>query len=206
MAAQWWRDDTSYETEMLRLYVENQRHLLAALAEPEPIVVWVGNNAHDKLMLAMVARVASPATPLSVVDITGQVAFQYMGQFAVGMCPPDALLPLSPAAFSGTGRARLASQWDNWKTHGEGWRETAVDGGVVEYPSDHLDTRLLARLAESGPQPVLRLVGDVMGRYPGMVPDTFLFWRLDTLRSNGQVVFIPGTRDGRKSINVELAG
>ncbi|WP_169828975.1 DUF1835 domain-containing protein [Chromobacterium amazonense] len=189
-AAQWWYEAEEYETPLLLHQAECHGQLLEALQAPAPLVIWMGNNAHDRLMLAMAASVAAPATPLLVADITGQVAFQHEGLYAVGMCPPEALLDIKPVALDAAARAALAAQWAHWKTREAGWRETASDGGIVQYPLDHLDPLLLARLSRT-PQSASRVVGEVMGTHPGMVPDNFLFWRLDALRQAGLVVFTP---------------
>jgi hypothetical protein len=172
-------------------YVECQRHLLASLATPQPAVVWIGNMPHDRLMLAMVASLLAPRAMLSVVDITGQVSDQYNRHYAVGMCSPDALLQLRPRRVEDDERSALREQWSYWKAHGHGWRENNGSGHIVEYPVDHFDGLLCAALAQTGPRSANLLVGEVMGSYPGMVPDGFLFWRLEVLRQEGRVIFTP---------------
>ncbi|WP_175948636.1 DUF1835 domain-containing protein [Burkholderia pyrrocinia] len=191
--AQWWFDSDEYETDLLEHQAECQSCLLSVLASPEPVVVWMGNNAHDKLVLAMIASLTPPQTALSVVDITGQVSWQYEGQYAVAICPPEALLQLVPRPLTDGEHIALREQWTYWKGHGQGWRETGANGQVVEYPLDYLDGLLVAKLAELGPQSAGLLVGKIIGEYPSMVPSNFLFWRLDILRQAGQVVFTPQT-------------
>lgn len=189
-AAEWWREAEEYETLHQAEEYEYQRQLLEILQAPAPLVIWIGNNAHDSLMLAMAASVATPATPLLVADITGQVAAQHEGLYAVGMCPPEALLDIKPVALDAAERAALAAQWAYWKTREAGWRETTSDGGIVQYPLDHLDPLLLSRLSLT-PESASRVVGEVMGTHRGLVTDSFLFWRLDALRQAGLVVFTP---------------
>lgn len=186
--AQWWCDEHACETALPDQLAASRRELLSALTRAEPFVVWVGNHAHDALMLAMIASVASPQTELSVVDIATCVPASHRGPYTVGMCTPDALLPLQPTPLNDDRRAALAAQWRHWKQHARGWREADASGHLVDRPLDWLDDRLLARIAALGRQSASRAVAEVMNDVPGIASVEFLFWRLDVLRQTGRVV------------------
>lgn len=204
-SAQWWYNKEEYEAELVAYFAESQHHLLSALATPEPITIWIGNNAHDRLMLAMIASLTPEQTPLSIVDVTGHVPYHHEGQYAVAMCPPESLIPLTPRPLSDTERTELGQLWADWKSKGLGWREIDADGRIVDYPLDHLDAVLLAKTAELSPHSSSRVVGEIMGQHPGMVPDSFLFWRLELLRQAGRVVFTPRQGPAPQAPTVTLA-
>jgi hypothetical protein len=189
--AQPWLNGDEGAAVLLKHYLGCRSHLLSSLAAPQPVVVWIGNMPHDRLMLAMVASLLAPRATLSVVDISGQVSAQYKGHWALGMCSPDSLLQLCPRQVEDDERSALREQWAYWKEHGRGWREIDASGHIVEYPLDHLDSLVCATATRMGPQPADLLVGEVMGSYPGMVSDGFLFWRLEVLRQEGRVIFTP---------------
>lgn len=203
--AQWWFDSVRDEAALLAHRAERLQRLLSALAAPDPVVVWMGNGAHDKLMLAMAASRAAPRTALLVADITEQVAWPHPGPCAVGACPPDALLHLVPRPLPAHERMALAAQWADWKRHGQGgWRTIDANGQMTDYPPDHLDADLLARVAAPG-WPATHVVGEILRQHPGAVPADFLYWRLDVLRQAGRVVYLPGAGPGPQAPRVAPA-
>ncbi|MBB5018723.1 hypothetical protein HNQ59_002016 [Chitinivorax tropicus] len=202
--AQWWPDIDQHLASLTNHALETHHHLLQALATPDPIVVWVGNTAIDQLMLAMIASLALPQTPLSVVDITGRVDDSHMGQFAVAMCPPESLKHLTPATIPPAQRQTLQQQWAYWKTAAQGWRQIDATGQLVDLPMDHLDTKLLATIAEMGRCPAGEVIGIVLNEQRGLLSDSFLIWRLHLLQDAGKVAYLPVERDPWLGPDVQL--
>lgn len=189
--AQWWYSRIEYEASLLQNYSKYHRQLLQILAEPDPVVVWLGNNARDKLMMAMIAHLAAPSTPLAIIDITGQVDCHHNGEFDLAFCQPESLLHLSPVEISTTARAELAETWRYWRIQARGWREIGSNGDIVDYPLDYFDNILLSNIECSKPRVVTEIVSSIINSTPGLIPVSFLLWRLQILNHNNKLVFIP---------------
>lgn len=211
-AARLWRVSDNltrqrHACELVQFQMQCQQWLLAALKDKRPLVVWVGNNAHDQLMLAMVAHLAAPHKAMAVVDVTRQVGQQHMGQYSPGMCRAQDLLELAPTELTPPDRQALADEWRHWKHHGHGWRACDADSQICEHPLDHFDALLLAHLDRDEPKPLQAVLGSVMGQAPGLVPDVFLLWRVNQLHRRGDVQLHHATSvTGLTRIEVSLPG
>jgi hypothetical protein len=182
------RMDAEARSAVLERFAHERSALFAALELPQPVVVWVGNNVEERLLLAMVASLIAPQTALSVVEIcdaSGQGVLQ-----SVVTSTPESLLSRVARPVAGSERAALVRQWEQWKAQGQGWRRLEADGRIAEYPFDHLDDVLSAHLARSGPMQPARLAGEVMGDYPAFLGDSLLLWRLDGLLRTGRLARI----------------
>ncbi|ELB2794053.1 DUF1835 domain-containing protein [Aeromonas dhakensis] len=187
--AQWWYNSTEYKSALLQYQLESHLRLLDVLTKAAPVIAWVGNNACDKLMMAMIAHLITPSTPLAMVDISGQVEFNHNGEFALGYCTPESLLQLSPIEISPMVRKELAEKWIYWRGHAQGWREIGDNGDILEYPIDYLDHLLLAKIEHMKPRLAIDIMDDIAREAAGIIPVDLLYWRLNILRKNGDVVF-----------------
>lgn len=162
---------------------------LAGLALQErPVTVWHGDSASEQLLLARVAH-ALEGSGVALIEVacgTGNSWVQ--SRKAVAMHAPQALLELANPQPVGPERlAALASQW----------RGAVADGGSIhrwqagafsaeDYQA--IDAALL-RHARAEPQPLARVMAEVMARCDGFfASDYFLFWRARELAANGQLV------------------
>ncbi|WP_114787036.1 DUF1835 domain-containing protein [Vibrio tetraodonis] len=186
--AQWWYEQGDDDA-IAESGLTCQSTILAVLKEQTPIVVWVGNTAQDRLMLAMLAHNADPKTPLFVMDITHQVKDEYLGQYAVAMCEPKELVPLVSKELGNNERAELSSLWADWRLRDRGYRDLDSNGDIVQHPETYWDQYLLAKVEQLGKDSVAQVVGEVMGEYKGFMACEFLFWRLDMLRREGKVCY-----------------
>ena len=177
----------SHACELVQFQIQCQQRLLTALQDKHPLVVWVGNTAHDRLMLSMVAHLAAPNKPMAMVDVTGQVLPQYMGQYSPAMCRGQDLVELIPTELTPADRRALADEWHHWKRCGHGWRACDADGRICEHSLDHFDALLLTHMERDEPKPLQAVLGSVMGQAPGLVPDVFLIWRVNQLHRRGDV-------------------
>lgn len=193
--AQWWYEQGDAEA-IVASGLQHHNSMLEALKVTVPVVVWVGNTAQDRLMLSMLAYYADPNTSLFVLDITNKVNSENLGQYAVAMCEPQELISLTPEELSQAERSELTSQWRYWRMQGEGVRDFNIDGQLTQHPETHWDHHLLSTVKKFGKAPVARIAGEVMGEQLGFIPDTFLCWRLDMLRIQGQVSYFdnPGPK------------
>ncbi|WP_027908507.1 DUF1835 domain-containing protein [Pseudomonas sp. URMO17WK12:I4] len=162
---------------------------LADLARQErPVTVWHGDSASEQLLLARVANAleGSGVTLIEVACGTGNSWVQ--SRKAVAMHAPQALLELANPQPVGPERlAELAAQW----------RAAVADGGLIhrwqagafsaeDYQA--IDAALL-RHARAEPQPLARVMAEVMARCDGFfATDFFLFWRARELADSGQLV------------------
>jgi len=194
--AQWWYDE-SYGAALFEYWKESQEFLLSAVSTSFPIVVWIGNNAHDKLMLAMLASITSRETSIRVIDVNVQLGFHNSGYSNVSLCAPEILIDLKPVEISNNMRDALSLEWDYWKSHAAGWRILDASGSIVEMPLNHADVMLLTHLSRTYPKPASSIIKEVIEKNPllGCASYSFklLFWRLNILRQTGLLVFIPST-------------
>ncbi|MBU2897293.1 DUF1835 domain-containing protein [Vibrio hepatarius] len=184
--AQWWYEQGDDDA-IAESGLTYQSAILEILKQQTPIVVWVGNTAQDRLMLSMLAYNADPNTPLFVLDITNKVNSEYLGQYAVAMCEPQELIALKPKELSQTECTELASLWADWRLLDRGYRDFDSEGELVQYPETYWDHHLLAKVGQLGKESVAQVIGEVMGEHQGLIPDSFLCWRLDILRREGKV-------------------
>lgn len=162
---------------------------LAGLALQErPVTVWHADSASEQLLLARVAH-ALEGSGVALIEVacgTGNSWVQ--SRKAVAMHAPQALLELANPQPVGPERlAALASQW----------RAAVADSGLIhrwqagafsaeDYQA--IDAALL-RHARAEPQPLARVMAEVMARCDGFfASDYFLFWRARELAANGQLV------------------
>ncbi|GLT18099.1 hypothetical protein GCM10007938_18770 [Vibrio zhanjiangensis] len=184
--AQWWYEQGDDEA-IAESGLTYQSSILEIVKEQIPIVVWVGNTAQDKLMLAMLTYYAEPTMPLFVVDITHKVKGEHLGQYAVAMCEPKELVPLMPKELSGIERTELARLWADWRLLDRGYRGLDDDDKLVQHAETYWDQHLFAKVEQLGKKSVAQVIGEVMGEHKGLIPDSFLCWRLDILRREGKV-------------------
>ncbi|WP_070884968.1 DUF1835 domain-containing protein [Pseudomonas argentinensis] len=162
---------------------------LAGLALQErPVTVWHGDSASEQLLLARVAH-ALEGSGVALIEVacgTGNSWVQ--SRKAVAMHAPQALLELAnPQPVEADRLAALAAQW----------RGAVADGGLIhrwqagqfageDYQA--IDAALL-RHARAEPQPLARVMAEVMARCDGFfATDYFLFWRARELAAGGQLV------------------
>lgn len=191
----WWsmRWLPDIDEDFLKDYWHCRKQLFRVFAQRQPLCLWLGNGAHDRLLLAMVCAHAHASQPLSLVEASGKVAIQHNGRVAMGMCGQPEIQQLigSSRPVEPAERQRLAAEWEHWQQAPAGWRELH-NGQLVQQPADCFDAALLEALRRDGPQAAARLVGGVMGQHvTAFVPDTYLFWRLAMLAEAGLVVLTP---------------
>ncbi len=162
---------------------------LAGLALQErPVTVWHGDSASEQLLLARVAH-ALEGSGVSLIEVpcgTGNSWVQ--SRKAVAMHAPQALLTLAkPRVVEAERRASLAAQWraavaDDGLIHRwQAGRFTAEDYQIID--------AALLRHARAEPQPLARVMAEVMARCDGFfATDFFLFWRARELAASGQLV------------------
>jgi hypothetical protein len=173
----------------LKNYWHCRKQLFRVFALRQPLRLWLGDGAHDRLLLAMVCAHAHASQPLSVVDVSGRVA----GPVALGLCGEDVLRPLLSSAqlLSVAERKRHAAEWAHWQEVGRGWREL-VGPELCECAADCFDDALLAELRDGSAQAAAQVVGVVMERHQSaLVSDSYLFWRLAMLAETGLVALTP---------------
>ncbi|WP_159880093.1 DUF3658 domain-containing protein [Aquitalea denitrificans] len=187
----WWsmRWLPDIDEAFLKDYWHCRKQLFRVFAQRQPLCLWLGNGAHDRLLLAMVCAHAHASQPLSLVEASGKVDIQHNGHVAMGMCGQPEIQPLIGTArpVEPAERQRLAAEWEHWQQAAAGWRELH-HGQLQQQPADCFDAALLEALRREGPQAAARLVGGVMGRHlTAFVPDSYLFWRLAMLAEVGLV-------------------
>ncbi|PKH26662.1 hypothetical protein CIG19_02390 [Enterobacterales bacterium CwR94] len=185
LQAQWWYD-ASTEANTIKRLEEEQKALHALRSQAHPVVIWIGENAHDRLMLALVVARLPRNIPVSVVNVS---ILSRLNR-SVGMCPPAQLLAVTPQLLSEQQRDELRLFWRYWKDNAQGWRETDRHGVLNDYPVEHFDENLLNRFSFTQPRPAAWAVGQLMGEYHTVVSDTFLFWRLEQMRKAGKVLYV----------------
>lgn len=206
--AQWYYDyqyDEILETSLTRRLKDSQNAMLTLFTQTNPVVIWGGNNAHDRLMLAMSAARIPPNIPLFVVDITDSVGFNWHEDNAIAFCPPEILSELVPVRLSDAKRDALRRRWQTWKTSAKGWRVINPDGHIQDYPVDHFDRKLLDNLFATHAQCATRVIGQVLEEKPDILSSSFLFWRLELMRQNGTVVYLPDNKRSKSPPKIMLA-
>jgi hypothetical protein len=191
--AQWYYDyqyDEYLEASLVRRFKASHNAILSLYTQNNPVVIWLGNNVHDRLMLAMCAAIMPPDVPLSVVDITDLADFNWHENNAIAFLPTDTLLKLVPVSLSKAKRDELRREWPNWKTSAKGWREINRDGHIMEHPVDHLDIKLLDKLSATHAQCITTVIGQVLLENPNILSSSFLFWRMELMRQNGTVSYL----------------
>ncbi|WP_416638774.1 DUF1835 domain-containing protein [Pseudomonas sp. OHS18] len=162
---------------------------LAGLAlQDRPVTVWHGDSASEQLLLARVASALEGSTVALIEVPCGTGNSWVQSRQAVAMHAPQALLTLAkPRVVEAERRASLAAQW----------RAAVADGGLIHRwqagrftAEDYqiIDAALL-RQARAEPQPLARVMAEVMARCDGFfATDFFLFWRARELSASGQLV------------------
>nr|WP_255496600.1 DUF3658 domain-containing protein [Aquitalea sp. LB_tupeE] len=191
----WWsmRWLPDIDEAFLKDYWHCRKQLFRVFAQRHPLCLWLGDGAHDRLLLAMVCAHAHVSQPVMRVEVSGKVRVQHNGHVAMGMCDADVLRPLLGSAqqLDVSSRQALAAEWEYWQQAAPGWRELH-NGQLQQQPADCFDAALLAGLQQQVPQAAAQLVGRVMGQHVmAFVPDSYLFWRLAMLAEAGKVVLTP---------------
>lgn len=201
--AQWWWVTQAVEASFSRRFLAYQKRLQALREETCPVIVWHGNNVHDRLMLGMIATLLPSTTSLSAASVTTlpDGVWQERKYSAVAMYPPDRLAAVMPEKLSPEYRQELQVLWMNWKVTGQGWRELDVQDCITEFPVGHFDARLLNSFSYEEDRSSAKVIGDMLGRY--FIGDAFLFWRLALLQQCGCVTLLPS---GKHSPDVRRTG
>ena len=191
----WWsmRWLPDIDEAFLKDYWHCRKQLFRVFAQRQPLCLWLGDGAHDRLLLAMVCAHAHASQPVMLVEASGKLAVQHNGHVAMGMCGQQDIQQLIGTArpVEQAERQRHAAEWEYWQQVGAGWRELR-DGQLNETGADCFDAALLDALRADGPQAAARLVGCVMGQHgSAFVPDSYLFWRLTMLAEAGHVALTP---------------
>jgi len=181
---------------------------IADLARQErPVTVWHGDSASEQLLLARVAH-ALEGSAVALIEVSCGTGNSWVqNRQAVAMRTPQALLGLAkPRPVETERQAALAAQW----------RAAVTDGGLIhrwqtgQFAAENyqaVDAALL-RQARAEPQPLARLMAEVMARNDGFfATDYFLFWRARELAAAGQLVLSgePGEQ-GYSLLQVRRAG
>jgi len=162
---------------------------LAGLAlQDRPVTVWHGDSASEQLLLARVASALEGSTVALIEVPCGTGNSWVQSRQAVAMHAPQALLTLAkPRVVEAERRASLAAQWraavaDDGLIHRwQAGRFTAEDYQIID--------AALLRHARAEPQPLARVMAEVMARCDGFfATDFFLFWRARELAASGQLV------------------
>jgi len=156
--------------------------------EDRPVTVWHGDSASEQLLLARVASALEGSTVALIEVPCGTGNSWVQSRQAVAMHAPQALLALAkPRVVEAERRASLAAQWraavaDDGLIHRwQAGRFTAEDYQIID--------AALLRHARAEPQPLARVMAEVMARCDGFfATDFFLFWRARELAASGQLV------------------
>lgn len=162
---------------------------LAGLAlQARPVTVWHGDSASEQLLLARLASALEGSTVALIEVPCGTGSSWVQSRQAVAMHAPQALLGLAkPRVVEVERRASLAAQW----------RAAVADGGLIHRwqagrftAEDYqvIDAALL-RQTRAEPQPLARVMAEVMARCDGFfASDYLLFWRARELAASGELV------------------
>jgi hypothetical protein len=156
--------------------------------QDRPVTVWHGDSASEQLLLARVASALEGSTVALIEVPCGTGNSWVQSRQAVAMHAPQALLALAkPRVVEAERRASLAAQWraavaDDGLIHRwQAGRFTAEDYQIID--------AALLRHARAEPQPLARVMAEVMARCDGFfATDFFLFWRARELAASGQLV------------------
>ncbi|TBU81462.1 hypothetical protein DNK06_06685 [Pseudomonas daroniae] len=153
-----------------------------------PVTVWHGDSASEQLLLARVAHALESSDVLLLEVSCGTGNSWVQSRKAVAMHAPQALFALAkPRPVDSERRAALAAQWC----------AAAVDGGLIHrwqagnFAAEDYQAvdAALVRHARAEPQPLARVMAEVMARNDGFfASDYFLFWRARELAAAGQLV------------------
>ncbi|MCU6162280.1 DUF1835 domain-containing protein [Enterobacter bugandensis] len=183
---QWWITP-DIEFKLSSEFCEYKNKLRQLAEENRPVVVWLGDNPYDRLMLAMICACLPDKTPLSVANVVTSPYLAGNKYTTVAMCSVALLQTVMPVKLSDRKRNFLKKLWLGWKSLGVGWRDINRYGCLVECPINYLDNDLLAELSTNTYKSAIAVFQRLMGRY--FVSETFLYWRLSILKNNGFVFF-----------------
>ncbi|ATF94494.1 Domain of uncharacterised function (DUF1835) [Cedecea neteri] len=183
---QWWITP-DIEFKLSSEFCEYKNKLRQLAEENRPVVVWLGDNPHDRLMLAMICACLPDKTPLSVANVVTSPYLAGNKYSTVAMCSVALLQTVMPVKLSVRKRNFLKNQWLDWKSMGQGWRDIDRYGALAEYPIHYLDSALLNELSTVHYKSAKEVMQCIMSRY--FVSETFLYWRLSFLLHNGSVFF-----------------
>lgn len=194
--AQWWitPDD---EVKLSSQICEQKKKLRLLRDEVRPVVIWIGENPNDRLMLTMVAACLPLKTPLYVSNVASSPFMEAHKYSSVSMCSHRLLQSVTPRKLTLSKRSSLQKQWQDWKDLGEGWRDIDRYGCLVEYPIHYLDTVLLDELSTISFKSANDIVQKLVKKF--YVSEHFIFWRLSLLNENGNV-FLPKFKDTAPSV------
>lgn len=181
-SSQWWYNEMEYKDSLFWHWYNHHNNLLKALSDTRPKIVWIGNNACNKLMLAMVASLTNRSAPLMMVDITGRVTEHHNDEFDISFCAPESLLELNPQVIPLSDKAVLTELWKHWKNNGKGWRQIDENGNITEHPIDFIDKIILEKLNYKEEKTSMELIGDIISQSPNYIPPHILYWRLVKIR------------------------
>jgi len=189
--AQWWITPDA-EFKLSSQICEQKKKLRLLSREVRPVVIWMGENPNDRLMLMMVAACLPLKTPIYVSNVALSPFIKSQQYSSVSMCSRRILQSLTPKKLTLCERSSLTKQWQDWKVLGTGWRDIDRYGELVEYPIHFLDTELLNELSTTSFKCTKHIVKKLAKRF--YVSEYFIFWRLSLLYENG-VVFLTKFKD-----------
>ncbi len=193
----WWRQvyegDQAFDDAMLDSLGEiTPFDALAALTQDPaaPTVVWVGDSASERLVLALVAAVLNSDAPLAVVNLKAKVipdraAGSIRTPFLVADCEPQVLASMTPQHLDDAERSQFAQLWHHWKQAGSFWRELDEAGELIEYSLEDLDAALQPIVASASEKDTLSdLAKQFYQKYPHSLTSALVISRLRAMQPN----------------------
>ncbi|MGK4357805.1 DUF1835 domain-containing protein [Enterobacter cloacae] len=192
--AQWWYNEKEYELFLMEHWKQRHLNILHALSTDLPIIVWIGNSARERLMLAMLTNYVSIDTKIFIADISKQVNLMYPGMYEVSMCQPKQLLKIFPVEMDCFMRLKFSLLWEEWRNKPIGWRYIATDDRIVACDENHFDSKLLSHMSYNHPISADIIISAILTEELNntFVSAEFLYWRLNILRNNRKVLFASG--------------
>lgn len=161
---------------------------LARLAQQErPVTVWHGDSCSEQLLLARVAH-ALHGSAVELWEVPcGSGDSRVQHRMAVAMHRPEALAQVAtPRRVDAPRQAALAAQWQALLADPQPVRRWQT--GAFSSEGYQAVDRILLERAGGQPQPLARLMADVMARSDGFfATDFFVFWRARELAATGQL-------------------
>lgn len=166
-----------------------------------PVVVWHGANASEQLLLAFCcARIQQ--NRLYHLDLSAQ-ARPYR---AAGECAPDAFSAMLPAVEP-IADALYQHRRALWQDISQSTNHLRIyrEGAVVSVDDDYYDALILEICREkNGFVPLLRIVGEVLGRSEQLVGDTFITARVVYLIEAGKLIKSASSETELRSAHISL--
>lgn len=166
---------------------EDARWLAELRQQDRPVTVWHGDSCSEQLLLARVAH-ALQGSAVELWEVPcGSGDSRVQTRLAVAMHRPEALAQIATPRLVDTERkAALTTQWQALLADPQPVRRWQA-GAFSSESYQAVDNTLLAHASEQ-PQPLARLMAEVMARNDGFfATDFFVFWRARELAATGQL-------------------